>query len=94
MHPKSTASPVAGQPATNLQLERLWNGELGWLRPATEPALRVYVLSSRPVLTDLGRRSFATAALFGPWPTVVQATRAVIPMNDTRADSVRHCSRR
>jgi hypothetical protein len=73
MHPKSTADQVAGLPTTNLQLERLANDELAWLRPAANPAPRVYVLPSRPVLTDLGRRAIATAALLGPWPTVAEA---------------------
>ena len=41
--------------------------EYAWLR-----AERRYVIPSRPVLTDLGRRTLAIDALFGPWPTVAE----------------------
>ena len=58
------------QPANGGQvLERLPDGSYAWLRP--EP--RNYVIPSRPVLTDLGRRALAMDACFGPWPTVAEA---------------------
>jgi len=74
MHPKSIANSIAGQPVTDLVLERLPSGELAWLRPATD---RVYTLPSRYWVTDLGRRALAMDALFGhPWPTVAEACAA------------------
>ena len=70
MHTKSTPSHVAGQPPTDLVLERLPNGELAWLQPATD---RRYVIPHRFVLTDAGRRAIAMEACFGrPWPTVAE----------------------
>ena len=48
-------------------------GELAWLRPSSdagEPDDALYVL------TDRGRRALAEAALFGPWPTVAEASAA------------------
>jgi hypothetical protein len=75
MHPKSSASTVAGQPTTNLQLERLPSGELAWLQPEPVPAPRRYVLPSRYVLTDEARRELAMLALFGPCPTVAEVAR-------------------
>jgi hypothetical protein len=75
MHSKSNASTVAGQPTTNLQLERLPNGELAWLRPEPAPAPRRYVLPSRYVLTDQAHRELAMLALFGPCPTVAEVAR-------------------
>jgi hypothetical protein len=71
MHPKSTADTHAGQPPLDLVLERLPNGELGWLRPAAaEP-----VDEPRYGLTDTGRRALAMDALFGRSPTVAQLYR-------------------
>jgi hypothetical protein len=75
MLPKSSASPVAGQPTTNLQLERLPNGELAWLQPDRAPATRKYVLPSRYIVTDQARRELAMLALFGPCPTVAEVAR-------------------
>jgi len=86
MQPKSSAVQTAKadldafkhEPCGNavdvaaLVLEELPNGEPAWLRPA---ATRRYVLPSRYVLTDQGRRALAEAALFGPWPTVAEAVR-------------------
>jgi hypothetical protein len=63
MLPQSIAGLNAGR-ATELVLERLPSGELAWLR--LEPECYV--------LTDLSRRVLAMDALFGPWPTVAQAS--------------------
>ncbi len=54
------AANLAGQPATDLVLERLPSGELAWLRSEDrgEPDDALYVL------TDAGRRALAEAQLF------------------------------
>jgi hypothetical protein len=62
MRTKSIARPGAGQPFTDLMLERLPSGELAWLRPSTEPAEPDDALY---VLTDKGRRDLRMAELFG-----------------------------
>lgn len=59
MHPKSNPD----KPPTDLQLERLPNGEHAWLRPAPPISTRRYILPSRYVLTDQGRRVLAEALL-------------------------------
>jgi hypothetical protein len=74
MRPKFIASPVAGQPSTDLVLDRLPNGELAWLRPCTEAAEPEDALY---VLTDKGRRDLRMAELFGPSPSVDQVHRAM-----------------
>ena len=68
MHSKSTAGQTAGQPSTDLVLERYGAG-YAWLRPASD---RRYILPSRYRLTDRGRRALAEYALFGPCPTGAQ----------------------
>jgi hypothetical protein len=75
MHSKSNASAVAGQPPTDLLLERLPSGELAWLQPEPAPAPRRCVIPSRYVLTDEARRELAMLALFGPCPTVAEVIR-------------------
>jgi hypothetical protein len=83
MHPKSSAVQTVRADrdgfehdhytdGAGLVLEELPNGEPAWLRPAVD---RRYVLPSRYVLTDQGRRALAEDALFGPWPTVAEAVR-------------------
>jgi hypothetical protein len=86
MHPKSSAVQSAtadrdgferehydcATDGAGLVLEELPNGESAWLRPAVD---RRYVLPSRYVLTDQGRRALAMANCFGPWPTVAEAVR-------------------
>jgi len=73
MHEQSTPGRVAGQPHTDLVLERLPNGEMAWLRvirnAADEPPQRYW-------LTDTGRRALAMERLFGQCPTVAQVRRA------------------
>jgi hypothetical protein len=70
---KSSVPQLAGQCPTDLVLERLPSGELAWLRPSTDRAESDDALY---VVTDLGRRDLAIAALFGrPWPTVAGACR-------------------
>lgn len=72
MHPKSNASQIAGQPAMDLVLERLPNGELAWLRSSPDPQTDE---EPRYVLTDAGRRALRASDVFGPWPTVAQLYR-------------------
>jgi hypothetical protein len=51
---------------TELVLEQLPSGEFTYLRPEPETA--------RYVVTDQGRRALAEYALFGPCPTVAEAS--------------------
>jgi hypothetical protein len=53
MHIESTTGRFDGQPHTDLVLERLPNGELGWLRVVRDS---VDAPPQRYWLTDLGRR--------------------------------------
>jgi len=62
-------------------LERLPSGEYAWLRPEHHPVRIVEPVTlphpdddTRYVLTDLGQRAVAEAALFGPWPTAAEAS--------------------
>jgi hypothetical protein len=72
MPSKSTPGQVAGQPPTDLVLERLPNGELAWLEAIRDDRDDA---PTRYWLTDLGRRALAEERLFGPSPTVAQVAR-------------------
>lgn len=74
MRAKSNAARAAGQPFTDLVLERLPNGELAWLRPCTERGESDDALY---VITDRGRRDLRLAELFGPSPTIGQIGRSL-----------------
>jgi hypothetical protein len=66
----------------DLQLERLPNGELAWLRlnPHTVRIVEDQYMpmpdDARLTLTELGRRALAMERLYGPWPTVAEVMRA------------------
>ncbi len=68
---QSTAGQLASQPAPTLILDRLPSGDLAWLRAEPTNEDRRYVLTQSG--RDLLARERATAALFGPWPTVAEA---------------------
>lgn len=71
MHPKSNAPTLAGQPSTDLVLERLPNGTYAWLKPERH---RAFIPPARYWLTDKGRRAIALDACFGPRPTVAEVS--------------------
>jgi hypothetical protein len=61
------ANHTAATSLTDLVLERLPNGELGWLRQSSDAGEPEDALFT---ITDAGRRALAEAALFDPWPSV------------------------
>jgi hypothetical protein len=62
---KSNSGLVAGQPHTDLVLERLPSGEFAWLRPCAEDLEEDHGLYT---ITWEGRRALRMAELFGLEP--------------------------
>jgi hypothetical protein len=77
MHAQSNPQ-LTTQPADSLVLEQLPSGEYAWLRPVrvVDAIALPHVDPDAPsgYLTDLGQRALALGALFGPWPTVAEAS--------------------
>lgn len=74
MHSESTAGQVAGptgNSSNDLELVCYGSG-YAWLRPDVPQEPRRYVLPSRYVLTELGRRALLLAWLLEPGPTVAE----------------------